>query len=133
MLYNKEWDRPQRDIHSLDSLISWLETKSRFGFYNYYNPRSCLLAQYFTAMGLSAVGVCKTTYGFGSDIGYVFRHLPAGWNAIAEDSKFPFRTFGGALKRARRLRAYLLGNTSEQEQLLPDHPVGVSAILERTA
>ncbi len=58
---------PKRDIFSLASLAEWLETKPRDGTYDYTCPTSCLLAQYFQAMGKKniAVGTYRVSFNLG--------------------------------------------------------------------
>lgn len=98
MLYDKKWDH-RVDVHSIDSLISWLETKNPEGTYLYQDYGHCLLGQYYAAMGLYRPEV----YSHG-----IFYHGPTG-NRICENYPPEFdsialhggRSFGDALKRAK--------------------------------
>jgi hypothetical protein len=103
MLYNPKWTSlfhneepaPQdTGIHSMKSLISWLETKDPEEEYVYANPYGCLLMQYYTSKGLKKVKVTPNELFHGN------RHqtLPDGFNQIAMYSC----SFGGALKAAER-------------------------------
>ncbi len=105
MLYNQNWQKPQRDILSLDSLIKWLESKPRLGRYKYTNTEHCVLAQYFTAMGGVGVSVGANSCHYHIKGEWHHKNLPERWNEIALGNIFLFKTFGGALRRARRLRA----------------------------
>jgi hypothetical protein len=120
MLYNPTW-KPERDIHSLDSLIKWLEGKNRFGWYRYTNSCDCLLAQYFTDMGVDGVRVGSSHYlGFYNGE-WVNRDLPNGWDScIAVPSGVIWGTFRGALKRAKALRAERRNTSSHTPQFV-DH------------
>lgn len=40
------------NVFSMESLVSWLETKDPNGQYNYCDPYGCLLHQYFTEKGV---------------------------------------------------------------------------------
>jgi hypothetical protein len=105
---------PQRDIHSIDSLIAWLETKNPDETYNYDNPSYCLLAQYYISMGKEAVlidAVNMNFYGSGGD-----QRLPHGFERVAKPSQNGFfarifgevdesATFGQALNRACQVKA----------------------------
>lgn len=100
MLYNQDWDKPQRDIFSTDSLIAWLETKDPQEEYIYASPGNCMLAQYFYAMGKYRFVSVNPTSVTLNDTKYP---LPKGWDEIAlgsplKNNKF---TFGHALKRAK--------------------------------
>ena len=106
MLYNKNWNKPARDIHSLDSLIDWLGQQCSSKRYPYYNGYGCLLTQYYTDMGLTGVMVGVKFYIANEACG----DLPDGFNAIAKGNLFT-RFFGLALKRALKLKKVRSWNT----------------------
>jgi hypothetical protein len=99
MLYNSNWDKP--DVFSLESLISWLEKRPADKAYDYTDCRGCLLAQYFTAMGYECVEVAPMMFDHKISGNKIFQHFSDQFETVAlcED-----RTFGAALKLARRLR-----------------------------
>lgn len=105
MLYDPKWEQPKPDIFALDTLIGWLEQQTPTKLYRYSSPRNCLLAQYFTAMfGMDMTATHH--YVYPEDDSPVLFDLPRGWDDIAKGARFrPIHTFGGALKRAKRLRA----------------------------
>ncbi len=107
MLYNKNWNKPARDIHSLDSLIDWLGQQRSTKHYPYYDPRHCLLKQYYTDMGLTSVSVGEHTL-YSREV--CLNSLPDGFNAIARGHLFT-RFFGLALKRALKLKKARSWNT----------------------
>jgi hypothetical protein len=110
MLYNQDWEKPKRDIHSLDSLIDWLTMKPRLGRYAYTSSADCLLAQYFTSMGLEDVLVGPRDYSFKdfkvADKTFTRANLPKGWDTIARLGILFGGTFGSALFRARCVRVW---------------------------
>jgi hypothetical protein len=99
MLYNKDWNKNDKDINSLDNLIEWLGRQDPAKGYIYYSPRNCLLAQYYRAQGLSNPHVGR--YALDYVGGYV--NLPDGFDAIAKGKVFT-NTIGHALNRALKLR-----------------------------
>lgn len=101
MLFNKSTGKP--DILSLDSLIAWLEQQPADETYPYSESRGCVLAQYFTAMGLEKVTVMPYRYMAGR-FDYTRKTLPEGWEGIASGFPSGSWTFGAALKRARKLQ-----------------------------
>lgn len=106
MLYDTRWDQPKRDIFSTASLIEWLETKDPKQRYMYTHCTECLLAQYFTAMGLKNVRVTPSMMACGEDMTRPSHYaLPPGWDEVAQGNGCGLSdwTFGKALKRARRL------------------------------
>lgn len=110
MLYDKKWDKKlpvaPRDPMSLDSLIAWLETKNPFKRYRYLSNENCLLAQYFTDMGYKDVHVWAYNFRYDNDGEYGNELLPYHFNNIAFGKYLLFsRTFGGALRYAKQLRA----------------------------
>ncbi len=99
MLYNKDWNKPARDIQSLDSLIHWLGQQKATKRYSYHNGYTCLLAQYYTDMGLTNARV-----GYKRLISdQVHGSLPDGFNVIAKGNIFT-RLYGLALRRAIKLK-----------------------------
>ena len=110
MLYNESTGQPKA-IHSLDSLISWLEKKNPEEIYDYTDIHHCLIGQYYTDMGLKDVSVSSTT--FRTDR-LLREPLPAGFNEISLgkrttfiNTKLPYnRTFGAALERAKYFREH---------------------------
>ncbi len=105
MLFDPKWAHPP-GVHSLDSLIAWLERQPADYSYNYLDSRSCLLAQYYTEMYGESVQV-----GARGD----YRRASAGsyevspesfWRAAADIGCTSMKdwTFGGALKRAKALQ-----------------------------
>lgn len=99
MLYNKSTGKTKfiADVFSLESLIAWLEHQPAKAAYCYESNGHCLLAKYFTAMGLEKVMVGSCTVDYGRNIN---KDLPDHFNEISWE--FP-RTFGAALERARGL------------------------------
>jgi hypothetical protein len=97
MLNNQNWDKPKtNDIHSLDSLIAWLETKDPQKSYDYASTHRCMCAQYYKAKGYWLVVMWRTMFYHGL---FDSTTLPKHFNEIAECTP---RTFGAALKRARQ-------------------------------
>jgi hypothetical protein len=85
-----------RDIFSLPSLISWLETKPPGEEYNYLSNDNCMLAQYFRAIGFPHArcgGDYVTLHETGKQT-----DLPDHLRDVAKGSP---RTFGWALAYAR--------------------------------
>lgn len=80
MLYDPKWE-----LHSMSTLIGWLETKPVDEGYYFFSCRRCLLLQYLAAIK-----------GPGHDIDYV--DLPETFKDVAFETPW---TFGAALKRAR--------------------------------
>lgn len=101
MLFNKSTGKP--DILSLDNLIAWLEQQPADETYPYSESRGCVLAQYFTAMGLKDVLVTPGQYAAGR-FSYPRKLLPAGWEGIANGFPSGAWTFGAALRRAKALQ-----------------------------
>jgi hypothetical protein len=92
MLYDPKWD-----AFNLRRLIAWLEKQPPQKRYGYTNTSRCLLAQYFTAIGVKfeAVGTDCVWLKAGE---YFAIDLPPHFNEIAMGRG---RTFGAALMRAR--------------------------------
>jgi hypothetical protein len=97
MLYNKQWDENRKDVHSLQGLISWLETKDATGTYDYSSPCGCLLAKYYTDMGYYNVQITPWMLYSGLEKYKDSHALPKYFDSIARNN----RTFGDALKTAR--------------------------------
>ena len=100
MLYNPKWE-VKADPLANSSLIAWLESWPDGEVYPYHSPWECMLTQYFAAAyGTANIRVfCNSFVVEGRS-----RNLPEGWDWIADTEP---RTFGGALKRARRLMGEL--------------------------
>jgi hypothetical protein len=96
MLYNPSWKTPKTDdVHSLDSLIAWLETKDPDQSYDYFSGVTCLCAQYYRAKGYWFVLAFNIYFSHGLGNATL---LPRGFDFIASVQP---HTFGSALKRAR--------------------------------
>lgn len=100
MLYDKRWDNPEvkADPFSLESLIAWLEKQPAKRTYCYLDNGACLLGQYYLDRGFAAVhvgGMSVTLNGHQQEMPDDFSDIPVGHP----------RTFGGALRRARRVIA----------------------------
>jgi hypothetical protein len=94
MLYDPKWEKPEvkADPFSLESMIAWLEKQPADKVYDFWDCRECLIYQYLLDAGLPRADYGTAHALGGDDIGGKIAHgLP--W------------TFGGALKRARALRA----------------------------
>lgn len=93
MLNNPAWNR---NAFTLKSLVAWLETKPPEQTYRYSCNGSCLLAQYFTAMGFKNV-VMRSSY-FEHGAGAVkAEFVPVEIDRLAVLLPHPF---GAALARA---------------------------------
>lgn len=103
------------DPFKLGTLLSWLEGQPGTDPYCYDSNGTCLLSRYFTSMGYQHVHMFSDSFVHGVQIGpktdrdTAQRHfwkniamLPYDFNLVA--CGVP-RTFGGALDRARKLRA----------------------------
>lgn len=113
MLYDKRWDKTtevKSDPFSLDTLIAWLEKQPADTVYCYFDGGTCLLAQYFTAMGFEGVEMRPRDF---DHVGAYGIELPRRFNMIAINRDFSYRsltdaeneyTFGAALDRARMFR-----------------------------
>jgi hypothetical protein len=104
MLYDPKWEKTETktDPFSLGSLIAWLEKQPRATPYNYDCNGGCLLAQYFTAMGLHRVSVGGSFMFHGNlpqevHLSKNFRTVALGYTVHGP------HTFGAALDRARAL------------------------------
>jgi len=104
MLFNTGWNKsteeqPKLDVMSTASLVAWLKKQPAIAAYDYYNPNSCLLAQYFRENG-HPEAMLGTSYVHDLD-GKRTVALPSAFFAAATHQP---HTYGGALKRAK---AYL--------------------------
>jgi len=91
-----DWiDWPAHDEFAIDSLISWLETKT--GPYSYGEPKRCALQKYFQTWSQESALVGASFVALGIQV----HNLPPGWDAIARASPF---TFEAMLERARVLK-----------------------------
>jgi hypothetical protein len=113
MLYNKNWDAKTvtSDPFTLESLVAWLEKQPASERYCYSSGGECLLHGYFADAGFANVHVF--TNGFWSGADKIPSHVgayeameigrltafPAAFDRISFDGE---RTFGAALKRARK-------------------------------
>ena len=94
MLFNPNWGKKSNNVHSLQSLIGWLETKNPAEEYEYTSSRHCLLAQYYRDQGFKQIMMGQ--YGFRHGwFGHIC--LPEHFNDIAFYGE---TTFGAALERA---------------------------------
>lgn len=95
MLYDPKWDKQaetKADPASLHTLIAWLETKPPEEAYSYWQPKTCLLAQYLHALGEPRYDLSSAeARAFFGDDGRIVcgSELQRDW------------TFGAALERAR--------------------------------
>lgn len=104
MLYNPEWKQKPRDIWSLDSLIQWLDGQTREECYDYGSRHSCLLAQYFTDMGLKRVSVSCVAVTHARSWWNPFRKKETVFPRMFDHIAASHCTFGDALLEARRYR-----------------------------
>jgi hypothetical protein len=99
MLYDPKWGvEVKADPFSLDNLIAWLEKQPAKKTYCFMDSGACLLGQYYIAMGCEKVvigGMSVTLDGHWQEMPDDFSDIPA---------EYP-RTFGAALKRARKTLA----------------------------
>lgn len=102
MLYDKRWDK-QVDVHSLDTLTSWLAQKNPTEVYHYEQPYECALAQYFQAHGRRHNGVTHNSYW---TLNMQRVDLPPGFYVIAHGWRGGTQTFGAAYARARRRQTW---------------------------
>lgn len=106
MLNNPKWD----NIFSVESLISWLESKDPSEHYVYTCNTGCVLFQYFTEKGMDIGYIDSRNYTLLSAPDVVFTY-PYVLNQIAYGdaaSHFENRnTFGAALERARHYSLYV--------------------------
>ncbi len=102
MLFNPNWKKEQKyDVHSIESLIQWLEDKDPSEDYAYTNNRHCLLAQYYKAKGFKRVAVDAHSLYHGI---FNWTRLPYNFDWVGLGHP---RTFGAALQRARKLEREL--------------------------
>jgi hypothetical protein len=99
MLYDKRWDKSEvkADPFSLESLIAWLEKQPATKRYDWENcDGGCLIGLYGQAHGISWDAMQRVDDGGDSP----YSKLTPGGIAF----RYP-RTFGAALKRARKALA----------------------------
>jgi hypothetical protein len=103
MLYDPKWGRNRRartrDIHSLQSLINWLEKQPADIVYDYGDTQECMLCQYFRAMKVNLFLVDKTYYKVWTMFGGT-KSIPLPY-CFDDISCGGIHTFGAALQRAR--------------------------------
>lgn len=92
--------RVKPEVFSLAGLITWLETQPPKKTYCYMDSGACLLHQYFTAMGVPVAGVGGHHWRDRGGNLHPFEDGTADFNSV---SVLEPRTFGAALKRARKL------------------------------
>lgn len=100
MLYDPKWEKDkQLGPISLRALIAWLETKPPKEKYEYCFPQSCALAQFRAACGFAGRDLII-------DLGMVGSEYEHSWQSDLDDIVNQIDcTFGGALKRARKVLA----------------------------
>jgi hypothetical protein len=91
MLYDPKWDVQTKPDYSLNSLISWMETKDASETYDILLPWKCLLGQFVQHVGGKLVSQLSNNLAEDK----IFSHI-----AFGRFSEGPF-TFGDALRRAR--------------------------------
>ena len=85
MLYDPKWEQQTKaDLFKIETLIAWLEKQPAETVYCWHNSRTCLIAQYMHAHGVSQPPVALD--GWMADVAYGYE---------------PYQTFGEALDRAR--------------------------------
>jgi hypothetical protein len=97
-------NRTVAQLMDLESLTNWLECQPWYKMYNYQRTGECLLAKYYRTNGFPNARVAINTL---SPNGHWFDdwvEIPPEIHVVVYGGPFRlFRTFGGALKRARRL------------------------------
>lgn len=91
--------KTEAQVFSLDGLIAWLERQNPRARYEYWCTQ-CLLGKFLTETVRPVIAMGAASVTFDDDERLV---LPDGWNHIG--AELP-RTYGSALKRARKLLAY---------------------------
>ncbi len=90
------------DVHSIASLVAWLETKKPSGKYDYELPGNCLLSQYYRDRGYKDVNVAAWDVmhdGGNFSLSEEFHDIAIG--IIPGKYRLGASTFGAALRRAR--------------------------------
>lgn len=99
-------NRTAIQLMDLESITVWLEDQPWYRIYNYFDAQNCLLARYYRSNGYPYALVGGSfVYPEGIPEGsYVM--IPSEINEVANGRGIGlfkmFRTFGGALSRARR-------------------------------
>lgn len=94
--------RTAEQLMNLRSLTNWLEQKPRMGMYRYQQTSNCLLARYYKANGFPNVRVGINILSPDGCRYINAIDIPDEIHEVAYGGTRLFRTFGGALKRARR-------------------------------
>lgn len=95
-------NRTAEQLMNLESLAFWLEQQPRNGTFHYWHSGNCLLARYYKEHGFEDARVA-ITYIRPWGINGPCLGVPSEINEVVYGGPFRlFRTFGGALKRARR-------------------------------
>jgi hypothetical protein len=90
------------DPLSLDSLIAWLEKQPADMEYDYLCNGHCLLGEYFRHVNPAFYSVGPYQAHFREGNTFTDWDVPRTWDRLAVEHP---RTFGAALKRARKLAA----------------------------
>lgn len=98
MLYDPKWEQRQANVDpvSLAGLIAWLEKQPKNGTYNWSSIDECLACRYWEGLGYINPAQNKSC-----PYAQVFGGL-GNYGRIAQVRPW---TFGGALKRARKVAA----------------------------
>ncbi len=103
MLYDKKWDN-RVNVHSIDSLIAWLQKQDAQKTYFYSDTKHCLLAQYYDAMGFDRPFVASDGWFIhGPNSERVRERYPDDFDAISSGKC----TFGAALRLAEDFKRKL--------------------------
>lgn len=94
---------PKADPFTLDSLISWLETKEPAEKYNYLSIDDCLLCQYVSHAKDRSVLFDEAFACVNHN--FPHREIAYGCNGSCADCDAYGHTFGAALTRARSIKA----------------------------
>lgn len=96
-------NRTAEQLMDLGGIANWLEQQPWYKMYNYQRTGECLLAKYYRANGFPQARVAineLTPNGHWFDD---WVKIPDEIHKVIYGGPRLFRTFGGALKRARRL------------------------------
>lgn len=102
MLYDPKWQK-QKTAFELETLVAWLKRQPARKFYVYESVNECLLARYFKNCGYMNAEVGSSVVVLNSG---EYQELPEGFNSIAFGVP---RTFGSALRRAKKMMEYQHG------------------------
>lgn len=110
-------NRTAEQLMDLESIANWLEQQPRYKTYNYWVMDECLLARYYRANGFPSAMVTTNELTPTGDWFDRWVRIPPEIHKVIYGGPRLFWTFGGALKRARRLlnaetQAYALQETS---------------------